>query len=170
MVIVWLLIGGCSEDEGLGPEVDKGWGFVTEVSILNVEEIRYVPGQVFKFSITAQCKYPGKGWVAVNGRNGGNDVGQMISPSEGVVGTTWFPVNISAGRLEVPIELRMTTESKYVGLDVHVSCDSLLVDGKMVHWESEEGRSVYWEDIPPDTMWIFNRSGQINTVYSEGEN
>ena len=171
--LIWVFcIIGCSErveNPGSVVIVDKGWSFVTGASIHNIEEATYVPGEVFSFTITAQSLYAGKGWASVSGRNGGNEVGQMITPGEGPIGTLGFPVDIPAGRIEIPVELFITTESNSVGLDVYLACDSLLVKGKMVHWMSEEGHSVYSDDVPPDTAWIWNDSGQINTVYREEE-
>ena len=147
---------GCTEDPSLPG--DNVFNLVTDLRVESVAPPMYVEGSVSRVVVVCECRYDGRGYVLVTGHNGGRDIGAMVSPVSGVLGSQSFPVDLAAGRTEIPVEILMAPDNHHVGLGVQVLCDSVLVDNHMEYWESPTAVAVYAPEFEPNTIGIFNSS------------
>ncbi len=168
LLITFFLIGACSEDPMGGTEIlmgDIGFNLFENGEVVDIEPGQFVQGFPLQFKMMYNCRYEGKGTVFMYGRGGGQPIGDMVSPILGEIGVLVFEVSIHSGENLIPISLIPTTDHSALGFGITVICDSLLVEGEMVLWNSPEGVEFFKDDLLPDTAFFHNSIGEIVTLY-----
>ena len=155
-----LLTTGCSDDT-----VDPGYGLVSDLVVKSVVPERFTPGELTTLTLLCEVEHSGLARVHISGHGGGSDVGEMKSPVEARIGSTIFPLPMDAGKTVIPMEIEMLLDLDPVGFSVTVTLDSLLADGSLVHWRSDEGKDLYEGDIPAGTAFLSNTSFLHVDVY-----
>ncbi len=158
--LLWLLglavVCGCSEEHL--PPGDNVFYLLTGLSVERAVPSQYSEGGVSRLLVVCECRYAGRGYMLVTAHNGGQEIGTMVSPVSGALGSQSFPVDLVAGRTEMPIEILMAPNSPHVGLGVQVLCDSVLIDNHMEYWESSPALAAYAQEFEPNTIGTFNSS------------
>ena len=157
VLLIALLSTGCS-DGITNEEIDTAFQLVNDLGVKSITPAKFTPGELTTLTLSFESAYSGLASVLVTGHGGGNVVGEMKSPVEASVGTTLFPLSVEAGKTLIPMEIEMLIDHNSIGFSISVTLDSLLVDGSLVHSESDEGRRVYWDDIPAGTAFVLNYS------------
>ena len=154
-LVAAFLIGGCASES---VDVDRGFGLVDDLGVHSIIPPEFTPGELTTLTLFCDTEYAGLARVLVTGHGGGNDVGELKTPVEALVGSVLFLMPMDAGRMLIPLEIEMLLDYDYVAFSVQVTLDSLLVDDSFVHWQSDEGRDLYEDDIPPETAFVGNTS------------
>ena len=150
---------GCSDTSSPRAESDAAFDLISSVAVDKVEPGDYAVGDtvVIDFAITA--RYPGKGILSVEGTNGYGRIGRLLAPADTNLGYYRQERAVDAGRNVISWTVRIENAHDHFRMSAGFGLDSLLVDGRYVHWESSEGYAVYRSDIPPDTAFMNNSYG-----------
>ncbi len=167
-----VIVAGCSDTSvtpvppsGIG---DVGFSLIPEIHVDRIVPAQFTPDSTVSVTISCQCRYAGTGWVSLFA-TGDGQIGRLLEPSDASLGQYTYKAIFPAGRYEVPLRILMTTSSLAAGLDVHVSCDSLIAGDALVHWMSPEGHAVWGPDLPPDCAWVFHSAYVHVTIPKVGQ-
>ncbi len=151
---------GCSDDSVKpGPVVDGGFSLIEALGVAGVEPATFTVGDTIVIEFAVTSRYPGKAILYVEGENAFGNFGRLLSPADTVLGYYWRMTDVEAGLNLIPWTVRVGNAHDHFRMSIVADLDSLLVDGRYVHWESAEGHAVYRPDIPPDTAFLFNGIG-----------
>ena len=152
-IVAVLFCFGCSDES-----IDTAFNLIGDFGVESITPSQFTPGEVTTLTVSCDTEYEGLVRVQVSGHGGGSDVGELKSPIEAPVGTVYFSRPLEAGKTLISLEIEMLLDRDYVAFSVHVALDSLLVDGALVHWQSDEGKDLYEDDIPGRTAFLTNSS------------
>lgn len=153
---------GCQSEQG--EPGDPGFNLISSCAVESIEPNHYSPNTLVAIMFACECRYEGCGHIGIVGHGGGQSVGTLSSPVVAEIGRVYYETPIHGGRLEIPISILMTSTLERPAISITVSYDSLLVDGRMVYWDSPEGFTVFRGDIPEGGASITAAAGQYVTI------
>lgn len=102
------------------------------------------PDTVLELDVTVRPLYTGTGTIFVSGRGGGHPVGVVESPVSGDLGSLHHVVLFEEGSLfESRWSIQVTSDLPYIGFNIGVTYDSVLVyDAMHPVWSEEVAQSL----------------------------